>query len=436
MPAAEPGPAADPIAQLLAGHYHDPETGERLAAAARSVVIDDSLDGREVDLVAALDVGHHIALVADEDTYAALGRRVERALATRFAVQRVVLPHDPHTDTATIAQLTAALATPTDAIVAVGSGTINDLCKMAAIARGCPQLVFATAPSMNGYTSLSASVTEAGVKRSVRALTPVGVFFDLRVMAAAPTRLIRAGLGDSICRPTAQADWLLAHLLLDRPYREAPFAMLAGDEQALLAQSRALLAGDLTAMRHLVRTLVLSGFGMTVCGGSYPASQGEHLVSHYVDMMRPPDVPVALHGEQIGVCALAMARLQDRILALDAPPILHPTTVEHDDLIRHFGRERGEACWTELLPKRLDRATADALNARLATQWDAMRARLRAVTLGSARMTAALSAAGAPITPADLGWPQRLFDDAIAHAREIRNRYTFLDFAADLATPM
>jgi glycerol-1-phosphate dehydrogenase [NAD(P)+] len=436
MPAAEPGPGGDPIALLLAGHYPDPETGEHLAAAARSVVIDDSLDGREVDLVAALGVGRHLALVADEDTYAALGRRVERALATRFAVQPIVLPHAPHADTATIAQLTAAIAAPTDAIVAVGSGTINDLCKMAAIERGCPQLVFATAPSMNGYTSLSASVTEAGVKRSVRAVTPVGVFFDLRVMAAAPTRLIRAGLGDSICRPTAQADWLLAHLLLDRPYREAPFALLAGDEQALLSQSRALLAGDLTAMRHLVRTLVLSGFGMTICGGSYPASQGEHLVSHYVDMMRPPDVPIALHGEQIGVCALAMARLQDRILALDTPPILHPTTVERDDLIRHFGRERGEACWTELLPKRLDRTATDALNARLALHWDAMRARLRAVALGSARMTAALSAAGAPIAPADLGWPQALFDDAIAHAREIRNRYTFLDLAADLATPV
>ena len=443
MPAAEPGPAGtvpdsagDPLALLLAGQYPDPETGEPLAAAARSVVIEDSLDGREADLVAALDVGHHLALVADEDTYAALGHRIERALAARFAVQRIVLPHAPHADTATIAQLTAALATPTDAIVAVGSGTINDLCKMAAMARSCPQLVFATAPSMNGYTSLSASVTESGVKRSVRANTPVGAFFDLRILAAAPTRLIRAGLGDSVCRPTAQADWLLAHLLLSRPYREAPFAMLAADEHVLLSQSRALLAGDLSAMRHLVRTLVLSGFGMTVCGGSYPASQGEHLVSHYIDMMRPPDVPIALHGEQIGVCALAMARLQDRILALDTPPVLHPTTIERDDLIRHFGRERGDACWTELLPKRLDRTTADTLNLRLATHWGSMRARLRAVTLGSDRMTAALSAAGAPITPADLRWPQPLFDAAIAHAREIRNRYTFLDFAADLTAPV
>jgi glycerol-1-phosphate dehydrogenase [NAD(P)+] len=435
MPAGEPTAPDDPIALLLAGCYPDPETGERLGAAARAVVIEDSLDGREAELVAALEVGPRLALVADEDTFAAMGGRVERALAARFTVQRIVLPREPHTDTATIARLTAAVDERTDAVVAVGSGTINDLCKMAAIARGCPQLVFATAPSMNGYTSLSASVTEAGVKRSVRAVTPIGAFFDLRVMAAAPIRLIRAGLGDSVCRPTAQADWLLAHLLFGRPYREAPFAILADDEHALFSQSRALLQGDLAVMRHLVRTLVLSGFGMTICGGSYPASQGEHLLSHYIDMMRPPGVPVALHGEQIGVCALAMARLQDRILAREAPPVLRPTAVERDDVIRHFGRERGEACWNEVLPKRLDRAATDELNARLAAGWDAMRSRLRAVTLGGAGMTSVLAVAGAPIAPADLGWPPPLFDDAIAHAREIRNRYTFLDFAADLAAP-
>ncbi len=430
MPA---GDAGDPVALLLTGRYADPETGERLGAAARSVVIADSLDGREAELVAALDLGRHLAVVADEATYAALGRRVERALAGRFAVQQVVLGHAPHADTATVAQLGAALDPRTEAVVAVGSGTINDLCKMAALARGCPQVVFATAPSMNGYTSLSASITEAGLKRSVRAATPVGAFFDLGVLAAAPIRLIRAGLGDSLCRPTAQADWLLAHLLLDLPYREAPFAMLAADEAALLAQPDALVAGDLAAMRHLVRTLVLSGFGMTISGGSYPASQGEHLLSHYIDMMGPPDLPAAFHGEQTGVCALAMARLQDRILAQDSPPVLQPTAITRDDVARHFGLERGEACWRELEPKRLDRHRADELNGRLAAGWGAMRTRLQAVTLGATRMTSVLTAAGAPLAPADLGWPAPLFDDALAHAREIRNRYTFLDLVADTA---
>jgi glycerol-1-phosphate dehydrogenase [NAD(P)+] len=433
MPAADASGAADPLGELLAGRYRDPHTGELLAAAARSLVIDDSLEGREAELVDALGLGRRLAIVSDVDTFAALGERVERALASRFTVQRVTLGREPHADVETLARLAAALDPRLDAVVAVGSGTINDLCKLAARDRGLPQLVFATAPSMNGYTSLSASLTEAGLKRSVRAETPVAAFFDLGVLAAAPVRLIRAGLGDSVCRPTAQADWLLAHLLLDRPYREVPFTLLAADEPALLADPRALAAGDLGAMRSLVRTLVLSGFGMTISGGSYPASQGEHLLSHYIDMMRPPDLPPALHGEQTGVCALAMARLQDRLLARATPPIVRPTAVGRDDLVRRYGPERGAVCWAELEPKRIDGALAERLTAHLATGWDAMRAQIAAVTLGHARMTAALTAAGAPVAPEQLGWSAALLDDAVAHAREIRNRYTFLDFAIDTA---
>jgi glycerol-1-phosphate dehydrogenase [NAD(P)+] len=337
----------------------------------------------------------------------------------------------PHADADTVARLRAMLDPGTDAVVAVGSGTLNDLSKMVAFERGCPQLVFATAPSMNGYTSVSASIMVDGVKRSVRTRTPVGVFFDLRVLAAAPLRLIRAGLGDSACRPTAQADWLLAHRLLGRPYRVAPFAMLADDEPALFGQAGALVAGELAVMRHLVRTLVLSGFGMTICGGSYPASQGEHLLSHYVDMMRSPDLPEAFHGEQIGVCTVAMARLQDRCLARASPPQLHPSTLAREQLVRHFGPVIGDACWQELATKRFDAAHTERLNAHLARHWDAIRGELERVTLGAARLSAVLADAGAPITPQALGWPPALFDHALRHAREIRDRYTFLDFAAD-----
>ncbi len=38
---------------------------------------------------------------------------------------------------------------------------------------------------------------------------------------------------------------------------------------------------------------------------------------------------------------------------------------------------------------------------------------------------------GAPTTPEDLHWPRRFYGEAVRHAREIRNRYTFLDLAAD-----
>ena len=424
-------PVADALEQLLAGRYPDPETGELLRAETRAVVIEDSLDGAEAELVAGLGMGRRLAVLADVDTEAALGARVVRALSSKFAVQTVVLDRGPHADDETVVRLLADVAAGTEGVIAVGSGTINDLAKLVAHARGIPQAVFATAPSMNGYTSVSASVLGGGIKKSVRVATPVGAFFDLGVLAAAPPRLIRAGLGDSACRSTAQIDWLLAHMLLDRPYREAPFAMLAADEDALLADPHALMAGDRAAMRHLVRTLVLSGFGMTISGGSYPASQGEHLLAHYITMMGAPDGLDTLHGEEIGVCTLAMARLQDAVLASDSPPELHPSRVTHDDVLRRFGPEAGATCWRELEPKLLDRAGADVLNARLARDWGTMRERMTRIAVGAPRLRQVLEQADVPTEASALGWSRDLFDDARRHAREIRNRYTFLDLAAD-----
>ncbi len=419
-------PAADPIALLLAGQYPDPETGALLACESKAVAIEDTLEGREVELVSALGVGERLALVADVDTHAAMGARVERALASRYRVQAIVLPRRPHCDVDTVDALVARLE-PCDAIVAVGSGTLNDLSKLAAIRRDVPQLVFGTAPSMNGYTSVSASVAEGGVKRSVRARTPLGVFLDLGVLAAAPVEMIRAGLGDSVCRPTAQADWLLAHLLLDQPYREVPFELLRADEPLLFGEAKGLVRGDRAAIRALARTLVLSGFGMTLCGGSFPASQGEHLISHYLEMMRPPEIAEALHGAQVGVAAIFCAWVQHAILERDTV-VVKPSTVTREQVIARFGSERGAACWREYSAKLFD---PEMLNARLAARWPAIRARISAIATSPAAIDAILGAAGAPTTPAQLGYPTALFEAAMFHGRELRDRYTFLDLAAD-----
>lgn len=434
MPAPDP---PDVIAQLLAGAYPDPETGELLGAEARAVAIEDTLAGSEADRIEALGVvgrGGRIAVISDATTHAVLGDRVERALASRFAVQSIVLDTGVHADEAVVDRLDHTVDPTTELVIAVGSGTINDLAKMVAFRRDRPQAVFATAPSMNGYTSVSASITTAGVKTSFRTRTPIGAFFDLRVLAAAPARLIRSGLGDSACRATAQADWLLSHLLLDRPYRLAPFALLAADGGDVVAVGNAALAGDLAAMRFLARTLVLSGFGMTLCNGSYPASQGEHLLSHYVEMMGHGRIAESFHGEQIAVCTIAMAELQDRVLGRDAPPVLLPSArIDRAAVLAHFGPAMGPVCWSELDGKRFAAAATAALNDRLAADWPAFRARLAAVAASPSALRASLAAIGAPIAPADLGWPADLWTDALAHAREIRNRYTFLDLVADSA---
>lgn len=426
-------PVSDPIAELLAGTYLDAETGERLGTTVRAVAIGDQLAGSERQWIESVGVGERFVVVSDVDTHRVLGARVEAALRGPALGGSVVLPARPHADATTIDTLCAAILEHgrVDCVIAVGSGTINDLCKMAALRLGVPQLTFATAPSMNGYTSVSASITEAGLKRSVRAAAPVGVFCDLQILAAAPVRMIRAGLGDSACRSTAQADWLLAHLLLGQPYREVPFALLARDEAELFPRAAALAAGDLEAMEHLVRTLVLSGFGMTLANGSFPASQGEHMLAHYVELVRPAGLPSSLHGEETGVTALVMAELQGALLARTAPPVLGPTPLDRDAILAHFGPGAGELCWAEFAGKRLDAAAAEARTAQLARDWDAIRTRLGASFVHAGTLRAALAAAGGPLTPAALGWPTALAADALRFARATRNRYTFLDLVGD-----
>ncbi len=421
--------APDVLRQLMRGAWIDPDGGAPVAVPVRTVAIERSLRGAEADLVASLEMGRRLAVVSDARTRAVLGERVELALGAVGTIIPIVLAGQPHADAPTAEALRRACASA-DALVAVGSGTINDLCKYAAATDGKPYAVFATAPSMNGYTSTNAAITVDGHKQSLAAAAPRGVFIDLEVLAGAPKRMIRAGLGDSLCRSTAQADWLLSHHLLGTPYRHAPFALLADDESVLLNHPEALLTGDLDAMRALARTLVLSGHGMTICGGSYPASQGEHLISHYIDMFAPSGRGSYFHGEQVAVATLTMARLQEEILAA-GPPQLHPSAVTHAMLEHRFGAETGESCWREFAPKRLSGDAARQLTQRLAEVWEAIRREIRAVALPASRLATLLERAGVPATPDAIGLSSDFYAAAVRNARFLRNRYTFLDLADD-----
>lgn len=419
----------DPLAELLEGRWMDPDTGRPTGAGIATIAIEDDLRGREADLVASLRLGTRLAVVSDAVTRDVLGARVERALAPLARIDAVVLPRDPHADLATADAVRLGSAAA-DALIAVGSGTINDLAKFAAARDGKPFAVFATAPSMNGYASANAAITVEGHKKTLPAALARGIFVDLSVLAASPSRMIRAGLGDSLCRTTAQVDWLLSHHLLGTAYRSAPFALLEQDEGVLLDAPEALLGGDVGAMRALARTLVLSGIGMTLCGGSHPASQGEHLISHYLDMRATPQEPARLHGEQVAVATITMARIQEAML--DAPaPVLHATRADERTLHEHFGAEVGAACWREFAAKRLDAAGAEALTDRAARQWESLRARAGQARLPVERLVSAMRRAGGPVRPADIGVDAASWALAVRHARFLRDRYTFLDLADD-----
>jgi glycerol-1-phosphate dehydrogenase [NAD(P)+] len=420
------------LAELLAGRIEDPDGGARLAVPVRTVVIAPSLRGNEGDLVTALGLPPPFAVVSDLNTHEVLGQRVMDALSGVGRVLPIRFDHRPYADENALGKVIDE-GRDAGSFIAVGAGTINDLVKCAASRAGKRYAVFTTAPSMNGYASTNATITIAGSKKSLAAVAPEGIFVDLEVMAAAPKRLIRAGFADAICRSTAQVDWLMAHRLTGAPYRRAPFMLLGDLENALVERAENLIAGDFAAIECLTRALILSGFGMTIAGNSCPASEGEHLISHHLEMMPPAGWEAPYHGEQIAVTTLVMARLQEMVVAQATAPRLRPSGLRPQELKAHFGGALGVACWNEVQPKLLDERRARTLNERLAAIWPQLRREMREVMRPREEILASLSAIGAPTRYSDLGLSRDTFAAAVRYARTIRNRYTFLDLAADSA---
>ncbi|WP_237153922.1 iron-containing alcohol dehydrogenase [Oryzibacter oryziterrae] len=417
----------DLIRDVVAGRLIVPETGQPLRSPIRSVRIDGDLSGGEADLIAAAGLTGQIAVVADDNTWAALGRRVQRALPR--TTPPIVLKR-PRADDATADDLADRLR-HADAIVAVGAGTINDLVKTVAHRSGRAYAVFGTALSMNGYTTTTASLFDAaGMKTTRPARAPVGVFLDIGAVANAPLRLTRAGLGDSVCRTTAQVDWLLSHLLLGTSYSDTPFQLQAADEDRMLKLAGRLAWRDPEAYVALARILVLTGMGSFVTGTSHSGSMAEHMISHSIDMLAGPDHPGSLHGEQVGIATLAVARLQELVLDRAAPPTLAAQVISDETILTPFGAA-GPACLAEFCKKEMDGPARRHLTDKLASEWPGIRAKLRPKLKRRTELEAALRAAGAPLTPEDIALPRKVWRDAVKLARLTRNRFTILDIAAE-----
>ena len=181
----------------------------------------------------------------------------------------------------------------------------------------------------------------------------------------------------------------------------------------------ALMAGDIGAMEVLARTLVLSGLGMTICGGSYPASQGEHLISHYIDMLGDPAWPASFHGEHIAVTTLTMAR--------------HPGGDARGRSARgrgHAGSDRADVDRAISGPSSAPPAgppsprrrsmpdAAAALQGRLARSWPEIRRRIGAGHAAAGGDRSGAEGRGrADDDAADIHVPEGFYREAVVHAR-------------------
>ncbi|MFO1069085.1 MAG: iron-containing alcohol dehydrogenase [Geminicoccaceae bacterium] len=414
----------DVLDAIIAGRFVDPEHGTRFHCPIGRLVVAESLDGEEAALVAGLRLGRRIAVVADEATWDILGGRVARAIG---AATTVVLKKPPAD--AEQAEEIRRRTRDAEALVAVGSGTVSDLCKLAAHRDRRRYACFPTAPTSVGYVTATACLQQRGVRVSLPARPPAGLFVDLAVLRQAPARLIRAGIGCCLARSVSQVDSLLAHHLQGAPHADTPFDLALGEEGDLIELAHQDGLDPAAAVPLLVRLLLLLGLGEAMAPSGTSGSAGPHLVSHYVDSLAMPR-PGCLHGEQLGVASLSLARLQGEILARQEPPVVEPTWIDEEMLHARFG-PIAEDCIKALKRKALDRQAADQLNSRLASDWPRLRAKLRGAAVPVAKLERLQRELGLPSTAAEVGIPADFYREAVVNARALRDRYGILDLAGD-----
>ena len=333
-----------------------------------------------------------------------------------------------------------------DLLVSVGSGTVNDVVKMAAHQKNLPFYSVPTAASMNGYTSAIAAILSDGVKRTLPTGQVTAVFGDLEVLSKAPVVMNVAGFGDLLSKPYSNACWYLGATLAGAHYSEVPAELLDGPFTELLPYAAGVGTGNPEAMKKLMEVLLLSGCAMALAGSSSPASGGEHLLSHYWDMVAHCNgrATPSFHGTQVGIATLLTGRLYEGIL--------HPSVrfAGVGERLEAYPADREE--WVERVRTRHPNLTPDVLDEvieesllkylpipeqrdrllQIKERWSEISAHLQGILMPVDAVEKALKEAGGATRGAAIGLQPAQVQEAICVARDIRSRYTILDFAADL----
>ncbi|KJV64770.1 iron-containing alcohol dehydrogenase [Anaplasma phagocytophilum] len=313
-----------------------------------------------------------------------------------------------------------------DFLIALGSGSINDICKYVSFITGKEYISFPTAPSMNGYTSPNASITMGnGIKKSLSAKLPKAIYIDVNVLTNAPQRMINSGFADFICRSTARADWLISSILLGTSYNELPFLITEASSQELLENYRGLKLRDSATIMVLMQALILSGIGMLIVGSSQPASQGEHIIAGVTELL---DKHSFLHGERIGVSTLCMARLQKSICN-GHRPFLRATLLDKNTLLQHFAQHYVHEFYKTLSKKWIDAEKAEHLNHIMEQQWCKISAMVQGKVIDHVHLYSILEYLEAPTEPEHVRWSTEQYYSIANMAFATRDRFTFLDIA-------
>ena len=203
-----------------------------------------------------------------------------------------------------------SIAKNSEYLLAVGSGTLNDMAKSVSTRLGIECGVLVTAASMDGYCSKGAALMRGGFKVTDEVHAPTDVLIDLDIVKDAPCFMTAAGFGDIIGKYTCLTDWKMANIVKNEPIHLEAFALMGKALLDCVAVFDELCLYKAEAIEKLIDALIKAGTSMAICGNSRPASGSEHHQSHFLEMdfvRRGEKIP--MHGIKVAIGTLVSITL-------------------------------------------------------------------------------------------------------------------------------
>ena len=257
-------------------------------------------------------------VVADVNTYAAAGEKVCGLLNAAgipfgsFVFKDKALEPDEHAVGAAFMHFDKSC----DVVVGVGSGVVNDVCKILSNLTGLPYIIVATAPSMDGYASATSSMSRDGVKVSMNSRCADVILGDTQILKTAPDHMLRSGLGDMLAKFVSIAEWRIAHIITGEYYCEEVAQLIRTAVKKCVDNAEGLLKRQDAAIEAVFEGLVIGGVAMAYAGVSRPASGVEHYFSHVWDMRGLEfGTKVDQHGIQCAMATLKAVELYEKVMA-------------------------------------------------------------------------------------------------------------------------
>ena len=255
-------------------------------------------------------------IVADKNTYAAAGEEVCKIF------ESACIPFTSHIfdeeriepNEKAIGSVVMHFDHKCDIIVGVGSGVINDICKIVSRISGLKYIIVGTAPSMDGYASASSSCIRDGLKISLDSRCPDYIVGDLDILCKAPTKMLVSGLGDMLAKYVSICEWRISNLINGEYYCEKVASLIRKILADCVADPKGLMARKEEAVKAVFYGLVVGGLAMNYAGVSRPASGVEHYISHVWDMRAEEfGTPWDFHGIQCAIGTLMSLKLYEKV---------------------------------------------------------------------------------------------------------------------------